>query len=111
MNKSSIRLTAAAVAVAACATLPFAAPAADLTVAQGQSQTLSNGDSYDAVVVNGNLTIPANAAVSAASLTVADGAYDATVTLEPGPGSRSPVTSTSATTAARRMSTSTPAPA
>jgi hypothetical protein len=84
MFKQNLRLIAAAVAVAACATFPFATSAADLTVAQGNSVTLSNGDSYDAVVVNGNLTVPANAAVSAASLTVADGAYDATVTLEPG---------------------------
>ena len=72
------------VSLATASLLAASAYAADLTVNQGQTITASNGDSYDAVVVNGNLTIPQNASVTAASLTVADGAVDATVTLEPG---------------------------
>lgn len=70
--------------LATASLLAASAHAAGLTVAQGQTITASNGDSYDAVVVNGNWTIPQNASVTAASLTVANGAYDATVTLEPG---------------------------
>ena len=66
--------------------LAFAAStnAADLTVEQGDSITLADGDSYDAIVVNGTLVIPENAAITAASLVVATNiAGDAYVTLEP----------------------------
>ncbi len=70
--------------LATASLLAASAHAADLTVNQGETRSLSNGDAYDAVVVNGNLTIPANATVTFASLVVANTACDATVTLAPG---------------------------
>ncbi len=79
-TKSLIALTlAVAIGVA------NSAFSANLTVAEGNSQTLSNGDSYDAIVVNGTLTIPDGASVSAASLVVATNITGgASVNIEPG---------------------------
>ena len=73
-------------AATAAALAAFVAGGADLTVAQGDSPvTLADGDSYGAIIVNGSLTIPANAAVTAASLVVATNITgNAYVTLEPG---------------------------
>ncbi|MBR4611787.1 MAG: hypothetical protein IKO40_03635, partial [Kiritimatiellae bacterium] len=63
-------LAVAATAVATSATLP--AFAADLRVAQGGSETVSANAEYDAIVVNGNLTIAPNVTVTCATLVVAD---------------------------------------
>lgn len=80
--KSIVNLAAATAAALAA----FMAGGADLTVAQGDPPvTLADGDTYGAIIVNGSLTIPANAAVTAASLVVATNITgDAYVTLEPG---------------------------
>lgn len=80
MTAKTILASALAAAMGAAST----AIAADLTVNQGETRSLANGEAYDAVVVNGNLTIPANATVTFASLVVANTACDATVTLAPG---------------------------
>ena len=70
MNLKHIRLIAATVATAVA--IPFAASAADLTVAQGDSQTISADTTYGAVVVNGDLTVAPNVTLTCTSLTVAD---------------------------------------
>lgn len=60
-----------ALAVAAGTALPVTA--ADLTVAQGDSLTVSADAAYEALVVNGSLAIAPNVTVTCTSLTVADG--------------------------------------
>ena len=94
MNLKNIRLTAAAVATAAA--IPFAAPAADLTVAQGDSQTISADTTYGAVVVNGDLTVAPNVTLTCTSLTVADN-NNGTATLTVGDGAIVNVTGSNAT--------------
>jgi hypothetical protein len=73
-----------ALALAAAMGAATTATAANLTVNQGETRNLANGDAYDAIVVNGTLTIPAGASATATSLTVADGDCDASVTLGSG---------------------------
>lgn len=83
MNLKHIRLIAATVATAVA--IPFAASAADLTVAQGDSQTISADTTYGAVVVNGNLIVAPNVTLTCTSLTVADN-INGTATLTVGDG-------------------------
>ncbi len=60
-------------AVLATATLLAAtAPADDLTVANGSSQTISSSVTYGAVKVNGDLTVAPNVTLKCSSLTVSD---------------------------------------
>ena len=74
-----------ALAFASIAIISRTVRAANLTVAQGDAVTLSDGDSYDSIIVNGTLTIPENAVVTAESLVVATNiAGDAYVTLASG---------------------------
>ena len=65
--------------------------AADLTVAQGDSLTVSTNATYDAVVVNGNLSLAPNVTVTCATLVVADN-IAGTATLTLGNGARFEVT-------------------
>ena len=83
-------------AIAACFALPISALAADLTVAQGDSQTISADVTYDAVVVNGNLAIANGITLTCTSLTVADN-IDGTATLAVGDNARVEVSGTSLT--------------
>ena len=81
MNAKTILASALAAALGASST----AIADNLTVAQGETETLTAGATYDAIVVNGTLAIPAGTSVSASSLVVATNITgDATVTLAPG---------------------------
>lgn len=72
------------------------AGAADLTVAQGDSRTISVDSTYDAVVVNGDLTVAPNVTLTCTSLTVADN-ISGTATLTVGDGGSVAVTGGSAT--------------
>lgn len=72
------------------------APAADLTVAQGDSQTISADTTYGAVVVNGNLIVAPNVTLTCTSLTVADN-INGTATLTVGDGATVRVNGGSAT--------------
>ena len=60
------------VSLATAVLLAASAPAADLTVNQGDSQTISADTTYGAVVVNGNLTVAPNVTLKCSSLTVSD---------------------------------------
>lgn len=95
MNLKHIRLIAATVATAVV--IPFAASAADLTVAQGDSpMTISADTTYDAVVVNGDLTVAPNVTLTCTSLTVADN-NNGTATLTIGDGAVVSVTGSNKT--------------
>ena len=83
MKKLIMMIGAAVVAVGAYA--------ADLTVAQGASQTISGDATYDAVVVNGSLTVAPDVTLTCTSLTVADG-ISGTATLTVGDGGKVVVT-------------------
>jgi len=72
-------------AIAACFALPISAFAANLTVVQGDSKTIYENDSYDAVVVNGSLTVANGITLTCTSLTVADN-INGTATLTVGDG-------------------------
>ena len=72
-------------AIAACFALPISALADDLAVAQGDSQTISADATYDAVVVNGSLTVANGITLTCTSLTVADN-INGTATLTVGDG-------------------------
>ena len=74
------------------------AGAADLTVVQGDSQTISENTTYAAVVVNGDLTVAPNVTLTCSSLTVANdiGAGN-TATLIVGDGGKVVVSGSSAT--------------
>ena len=78
----------------AASVLAFAANmnAADLTIAQGSDPvTIYENSTYDAVVVNGDLTVAAGVTLSCTSLTVADG-ISGTATLTVGDGGWDPFT-------------------
>lgn len=94
MNLKHIRLIAATVATAVA--IPFAASAAGLTVNQGDSQTISTNATYDAVVVNGNLTVAPNVTLNCTSLLVAND-ISGTATLTVGDGATVSVSGGSAT--------------
>lgn len=89
MNLKHIRLIAATVATAVA--IPFAASAADLTVAQGDSQTISADTTYGAVVVNGDLTVAPNVTLNCTSLLVAN-YINGTATITVGDGATINVT-------------------
>lgn len=89
MNLKHIRLIAATVATAVA--IPFAASAAGLTVNQGDSQTISTNATYDAVVVNGNLTVAPNVTLNCTSLLVAN-YINGTATITVGDGATINVT-------------------
>lgn len=75
----------------------FTAPAADLTVAQGDPpETISTNATYDAVVVNGNLTVAPNVTLNCTSLTVAND-ISGTATLTVGDGATVYISGNSAT--------------
>ena len=84
MNLKHIRLIAATVATAVA--IPFAASAADLTVAQGNSVTIDADASYDTVIVNGDLTVAANVTLTASKLFISqnNNGNRATVTVQNG---------------------------
>lgn len=94
MTKRSEKLKSLIAVVFAMAVLGVAA--ADLTVAQDYAQTLSADETYDAVVVNGSLTVAPNVTLTCSSLTVADG-ISGTATLTVGDGGKVVVTGSSAT--------------
>ena len=81
MTAKTILASALAAALGASST----AIAADLTVNQGDSQTISANATYDAVVVNGNLTVAPNVTLNCTSLTVAND-ISGTATLTVGDG-------------------------
>ena len=83
--------TIAALASATFLAASSAAFAADLAVAQGDSQTITANATYDNLVVNGDLTIAPNVTVSCTTLTVADN-IAGTATLALGNGARLEVT-------------------
>ena len=72
-------------ALASASLLAASAHAADLTVNQGDSQTISANATYDAVVVNGNLTVAPTVTLNCTSLTVAND-ISGTATLTVGDG-------------------------
>ena len=71
--------------LATAALLAASAHASDLTVNQGDSQTISANATYDAVTVNGNLTVAPNVTLTCTSLVVADD-ISGTATLTVGDG-------------------------
>lgn len=76
----------AAVSVLVVATSAvMSARAADLTVAQGDSQTISANATYGSLVVNGNLSVADDVTLTCTSLTVADN-ISGTATLTVGDG-------------------------
>jgi len=91
------QITASAVTLSV-AVIVCGASAADLTVAQGDSQTISANATYGSVVVNGNLSVADGVTLTCTSLTVADniGAGN-TATLTVGDGGSVVVTGNSAT--------------
>ena len=66
------RQITASAATLAVAVIVCGASAADLTVAQGDSQTISANATYGSVVVNGNLSVADGVTLTCTSLTVAD---------------------------------------
>ena len=83
----------------AASLLTFAADmhAADLTIAQGSDPvTIDENSTYDAVVVNGDLTVASGVTLTCTSLMVADG-ISGTATLTVGDGGKVVVTGSSAT--------------
>lgn len=91
------QITASAVTLSV-AVIVCGASAADLTVAQGDSQTISANATYGSVVVNGNLSVADGVTLTCTSLTVADniGAGN-TATLTVGDGATVNVSGYSAT--------------
>lgn len=80
-----------AAALASASLLAASAHAADLTVNQGDSQTISANATYDAVVVNGNLTVAPNVTLNCTSLLVAN-YINGTATITVGDGATINVT-------------------
>ena len=91
------QITASAVTLAV-AVIVCGASAADLTVAQGDSQPISANATYGSVVVNGNLSVADGVTLTCTSLTVADNiGADNTATLTVGDGASVVVTGSSET--------------
>ena len=89
------QITASAVTLAV-AVIVCGASAADLMVAQGDSQTISANATYVSVVVNGNLSVADGVTLTCTSLTVADN-ISGTATLTVGDGGSVIVTGSSET--------------